>query len=159
MNLTDIILQNLDCAAVEYAQEEAVWTVNVRNFICRLQNFILDCVRDSIEEFSDAEKQIYSVFKRVTAKEQEELFKHEGAFKGLQISEKFKKMAYVIRQNAKQLGLSVDSQTASPPTAPSVKTQTNVKPPNLTDKNKKIYETIKTIETMLNDLKTLILED
>lgn len=158
MNLTDIILQNLDCAAVEYAQEDTVWTVNVRNFICRLQNFILDCVRDSIEEFSDAEKQIYSVFKRITAKEQEEFFKNEGAFKGLQISEKFKKMAYIIRQNAKQLGLSVDSQTASQPTAPTSQSFANVKPPNLTDKNKKIYETIKTIETMLNDLKTLIFE-
>lgn len=162
MNLIDIILKNLDVAAVEYAQEEAVWTVNVRNFICRLQNLILDCVRDNIEDFSDAEKQIYSVFKRITANEQEELFKHEGAFKGLQISEKFKKMAYVIRQNAKQLGLSVDSQTAPPPPAPPAQTKAqsfaNVKPPNLTDKNKKIYETIKAIETMLNDLKTLILK-
>ena len=154
MNLTDIILQNLDCAAVEYAQEEAVWTVNVRNFICRLQNFILDCVRDSIEEFSDAEKQIYSVFKRVTAKEQEELFKHEGAFKGIQISEKFKKMAYIIRQNAKQLGLSVDSQTASPPTAPSgQRTAQKSAAPG----KEAVVEKIKEIEILLNELKAIIL--
>lgn len=154
MNLTDIILQNLDCAAVEYAQEEAVWTVNVRNFICRLQNFILDCVRDSIEEFSDAEKQIYSVFKRITAKEQEELFKNEGAFKGIQISEKFKKMAYIIRQNAKQLGLSVDSQTASPPTAPPVRrtAQKSAAP-----SKEAVVEKIKEIEILLNELKAIIL--
>ena len=164
MNFIDIILLNLDEAANVYAQEKTVWTVNVRNFICRLQNLILNCVRDSIEELSDAEKQIYSVFKRVTAKEQEWLFKNEGGFKGVEISERLKKMSYNIRQNAKQLGLSVDSQTAAPPpSAPPVQKTTvqsfvNVKPPNLTDKNKKIYETIKTIETMLNDLKTLILE-
>lgn len=154
MNLTDIILQNLDCAAVEYAQEEAVWTVNVRNFICRLQNFILDCVRDSIEEFSDAEKQIYSVFKRVTAKEQEELFKHEGAFKGLQISEKFKKMAYVIRQNAKQLGLSIDSQTASPPPPPPARRQAQK---SAAPGKEAVVEKIKEIEILLNELKAIIL--
>lgn len=154
MNLIDIILKNLDVAAVEYAQEEAVWTVNVRNFICRLQNLILDCVRDSIEEFSDAEKQIYSVFKRITAKEQEELFKNEGAFKGVQISEKFKKMAYIIRQNAKQLGLSVDSQTAPPPTAPPVRrtAQKSAAPGK-----EAVVEKIKEIEILLNELKAIIL--
>lgn len=162
MNFIDIILLNLDEAANVYAQDKTVWTVNVRNFICRLQNLILNCVRDNIEELSDAEKQIYSVFKRVTAKEQEWLFKNEGGFNGVEISERLKKMSYNIRQNAKQLGLSVDSQTAPPPTAPPVQRTAqsfaNVKPPKMTDKNKKIYESIKTIETMLNDLKTLILE-
>lgn len=154
MNLIDIILKNLDVAAVEYAQEEAVWTVNVRNFICRLQNLILDCVRDSIEEFSDAEKQIYSVFKRITAKEQEELFKNEGAFKGVQISEKFKKMAYIIRQNAKQLGLSVDSQTASPPPAPPAQTKAQK---SAAPGKEAVVEKIKEIEILLNELKAIIL--
>ena len=154
MNLIDIILKNLDVAAVEYAQEEAVWTVNVRNFICRLQNLILDCVRDSIEEFSDAEKQIYSVFKRITAKEQEELFKNEGAFKGVQISEKFKKMAYIIRQNAKQLGLSVDSQIASPPPAPPAQTKAQK---SAAPGKEAVVEKIKEIEILLNELKAIIL--
>ncbi len=154
MNFIDIILLNLDEAANVYAQEKTVWTVNVRNFICRLQNLILNCVRDSIEELSDAEKQIYSVFKRVTAKEQEWLFKNEGGFKGVEISERLKKMAYVIRQNAKQLGLSVDSQTAPQPTAPPAQrtAQKSAAPGK-----EAVVEKIKEIEILLNELKAIIL--
>ena len=162
MNFVEIILMNLDTAAVEYPEQEIVWSVNVRNFISRLQNMILQYVKDIVQTFSDEEKQIYTIFKQQTNQECRTLLNGNNTYKGVEIAERFKRIAWVIRQNAKQLGVAV-----APQPKPTVKKAESApvvvdgaatgECKKLSERDKKILESIKTIETMLNDLKSLIL--
>ena len=93
MNFVEIILMNLDTAAVEYPEQEIVWSVNVRNFISRLQNMILQYVKDIVQTFSDEEKQIYIIFKQQTNQECRTLLNGKNTYKGVEIAERFKRIA------------------------------------------------------------------
>lgn len=170
MNFVEIILMNLDTAAAEYPEQEIVWSVNVRNFISRLQNMILQYVKDIVQTFSDEEKQIYTIFKQQTNQECRTLLNGKNTYKGIEIAERFKRIAWVIRQNAKQLGVAVAK--SAPPPAPVPQSKTAVKKAEsapvavdgaatgeskkLSEKEKKILESISVIESMLNDLKNLV---
>ena len=161
MNFVEIILMNLDTAAVEYPEQEIVWSVNVRNFISRLQNMILQYVKDIVQTFSDEEKQIYIIFKQQTNQECRTLLNGKNTYKGVEIAERFKRIAWVIRQNAKQLGVAVSPQpkpatkkAESAPVAIDGAASGEIK--KLSERDKKILESISILESMLNDLKNLV---
>lgn len=173
ITLYNVIVENIKTLISDNLEQEGSDSVNFSNYLCRLEYFIFKNVfKDFISSFSDNEKEFAKIFRGMLTKAKEYFHKKNGFVKSDDIIKYFEKFLWSIQQHAKRLGLFVpDTETAAPaadvaqPTAPpppiqktTVQSFANVKPPNLTDKNKKIYETIKTIETMLNDLKTLILE-
>ena len=152
MNVIEIILANLNVAVEEYSQANIlIWSVNVCKFIVRLDNHITYFVKNSISTFSDEEKVIYDTFKDRLKRESEFYKKNERGYSGAEISDRFKKIAYIIRQTAKGAGMSI------PESAPAVVDgATSGESKSLSERDKKILESIKTIETMLNDLKNLV---
>ncbi len=137
------------------------------NYLCKIDNFIFfDLLKNEIQNFSPEEKEFQKFFRKLMSGANMDIRKTQYV-KTSEIIEYFSNVLQKLESYGRQLGIATETETeteteTAPP--PPVQTQTtvqsfvNVKPPNLTDKTKKIYETIKTIETMLNDLKTLILE-
>lgn len=137
------------------------------NYLCRLDNFIFfDVLKNQLQNFSPEEKEFQYFFRKLIL-EANSAIRKIPCVKNSEIIEYFSNMLEKLEKYGRQLGIATEPESESetetetetetaPP--PPVQSFANVKPPNLTDKNKKIYETIKTIETMLNDLKTLILE-
>ena len=150
MNFVEIILMNLDTAAAEYPEQEIVWSVNVRNFISRLQNMILQYVKDIVQTFSDEEKQIYTIFKQQTNQECRTLLNGKNTYKGVEIAERFKRIAWVIRQNAKQLGVAVAESAPPPASKPKQK-----EIPTPANKNA-VLEYTQEIEAILDKIKNTL---
>lgn len=133
------------------------------NYLCRLDNFIFfDVLKNQLQNFSPEEKEFQKFFRKLMS-EANMTIRKIPYVKNSEIIEYFSNVLEKLEKYGRQLGIATETETETAPPPPVQKTTVqsfvNVKPPNLTDKNKKIYETIKTIETMLNDLKTLILED
>ena len=134
------------------------------NYLCKIDNFIFfDLLKNEIINFSPEEKEFQKFFRKLMS-EANMTIRKIPYVKNSEIIEYFSNVLEKLEKYGRQLGIATETESeteteteTAPP--PPVQSFANVKPPNLTDKNKKIYETIKTIETMLNDLKTLILED
>jgi hypothetical protein len=132
------------------------------NYLCKIDNFIFfDLLKNEIQNFSPEENEFKKFFRKLMSGANMDIRK-TPYIKNSEIIEYFSNVLEKLEKYGRQLGIATETETeteteTAPP--PPVQSFANVKPPNLTDKNKKIYETIKTIETMLNDLKTLILED
>lgn len=138
------------------------------NYLCKIDNFIFfDLLKNEIQNFSPEEKEFQKFFRKLMSEANMDIRKTTYV-KTSEIIEYFSNTLEKLEKYGQQLGIATETETetenetetAPPPPAnvqTTVQSFANVKPSNLTDKNKKIYETIKTIETMLNDLK-LILE-
>lgn len=136
------------------------------NYLCKIDNFIFfDLLKNEIQNFSPEEKEFQKFFRKLMS-EANMTIRKIPYVKNSEIIEYFSNVLEKLEKYGRQLGIATETETENetetPPPPPVQKTTVqsfaNVKPPKLADKNKKVYETIKTIETMLNDLKTLILE-
>ncbi len=133
------------------------------NYLCKIDNFIFfDLLKNEIQNFSPEEKEFQKFFRKLMS-EANMTIRKIPYVKNSEIIEYFSNMLEKFKKYGRQLGIATETETETetappPPAQTTVQSFVNVKPPNLTDKNKKIYETVKTIEIILDDLKTLILE-
>lgn len=168
ITLYNLVVENIKIL-IDDKRKETPGNINKEiflNYLCRLDNFIFfDVLKNQLQNFSPEEKEFQKFFRKLMS-EANMTIRKIPYVKNSEIIEYFSNVLEKLEKYGRQLGIATETEseteteTAPPPLA-QTKAQSfaNVKPPNLTDKNKKIYETIKTIETMLNDLKTLILED
>lgn len=169
ITLYNLVVENIK-TLIDDKRKETPGNINKEiflNYLCRLENFIFfDVLKNQLQNFSPEEKRFQYFFRKLILEANHDIRKAQYVKKS-EIIEYFSDVLEKLEKYGRQLGIATETEseteteTAPPPpvqTKTTVQSFANVKPLNLTDKNKKIYETIKTIETMLNDLKTLILE-
>lgn len=170
ITLYNLVVENIKIL-IDDKRKETPGNINKEiflNYLCRLDNFIFfDVLKNQLQNFSPEEKDFQKFFRKLMS-EANMTIRKIPYVKNSEIIEYFSNVLEKLEKYGRQLGIATETEneteneteTAPPPPVQKATVQSfaNVKPPNLTDKNKKIYETIKTIETMLNDLKTLILE-
>ena len=167
ITLYNLVVENIKIL-IDDKRKETPGNINKEiflNYLCRLDNFIFfDVLKNQLQNFSPEEKEFQKYFRKLMS-EANMTIRKIPYVKNSEIIEYFSNVLEKLERYGQQLGIATETESETetetappPPVQTTVQSFANVKPPKLTDKNKKIYETIKTIETMLNDLKTLILE-
>lgn len=164
MVLFQVIKANIDYLNNHYSNNDYIWSNDYRRSLNHLKNFIVGYYGDDIANFSEAEKELFDIFKEMLNKKCEKLLSKNCGLTGLTVVEDLTKMLQSIELHAKRLGIyeppaPVPKQaTKKAESAPVVVDgAASGEKKQLSERDKKILESIKTIETMLNDLKSLIL--
>lgn len=165
------IISTLQNFIVEFPQMEInrhreLCAYEVTNELGRILNGFRAFVKENENTIEDAEMEFYRLFKdKIGFELKFYQSRYNLMFKGVDVAERLKKVVWSLSEHGKRLGI-------YEPPAPVPQTKTAVKKAEsapvavdgaatgeskkLSERDKKILESIKTIETMLNDLKSLI---
>lgn len=161
------IITTLQNFIVEFPQMEInrhreLCAYEVTNELGRILNGFRAFVKENENTIEDAEMEFYRLFKdKIGFELKFYQGRYNAMFKGVDVAERLKKVVWSLSEHGKRLGiyepLAPVPQPKKAESAPvAVDGAATGEKKQLSEKEKKILESIKTIETMLNDLKTLV---
>lgn len=161
------IINTLQNFIVEFPQMEInrhreLCAYEVTNELGRILNGFRAFVQDNKNDIEEPELEFYRLFKeKISFELKFYQGRYNAMFKGVDVAERLKKVVWSLSEHAKRLGIYEPPAPVPQPkkaeSAPvAVDGAATGESKKLSEKEKKILESIKTIETMLNDLKCLI---
>lgn len=161
------IISTLQNFIVEFPQMEInrhreLCAYEVTNELGRILNGFRAFVKENENIIEAAEMEFYRLFKdKISFELKFYQGRYNTMFKGVDVSERLKNVVWSLSEHGKRLGIyeppapvpQPNTAESAPAVAADVAQNSNKK---LSERDKKILESIKTIETMLNDLKTLL---
>lgn len=161
-------LQNfiIEMPQLQEKQKRELYAYEITNELGRLLSGFRNFVKDNENDFEEAEIEFYTLFKdKINFEIKFYQGRYNAMFKGADIAERLKKVAWSLSEHAKRLGI-YEPPAPVPKPKPAAKKAESApvavdgaatgESKKLSEKEKKILESIKTIETMLNDLINLI---
>lgn len=161
------IISTLQNFIVEFPQMEIhrhreLCAYEITNELGRILNGFRAFVKENENTIEDAEMEFYRLFKdKIGFELKFYQGRYNAMFKGVDVAERLKKVVWSLSEHGKRLGIYEPPAPVPQPkkaeSAPIVVDGAATSESNkLSERDKKILESIKTIETMLNDLKSLI---
>lgn len=164
------IISTLQNFIVEFPQMEInrhreLCVYEVTNELGRILNGFRAFVKENENTIEDAEMEFYRLFKdKIGFELKFYQGRYNAMFKGVDVAERLKKVVWSLSEHGKRLGIyeppapvpqpkTAKKAESAPVAAPSTATGEKKQ---LSERDKKILESISIIESMLNDLKSLV---
>lgn len=157
-------LQNFisEMPQLQEKQKRELYVYEITNELGRLLSGFRNFVKDNENDFEGAEIEFYTLFKdKIKSEIKFYQGRYNAMFKGVDVAERLKKVVWSLTEHAKRLGIyeppapvpQPKKAKSAPVAAPSTATGEIKK---LSERDKKILESISILESMLNDLKNLV---
>lgn len=160
------IISTLQNFIVEFPQMEInrkreLCAYEVTNELGRILNGFRAFVKENENIIEDAEMEFYRLFKdKIGFELKFYQGRYNAMFKGVDVAERLKKVVWSLSEHGKRLGiyeqLAQIQKPKSAQKAPALADVAQNSNKKLSEKEKKILESISIIESMLNDLKSLV---
>ena len=159
-----ITLQNfiIEIPQLQDKLKRELYSYEITNELGRLLSGFRNFVKDNENDFNSAEIEFYTLFKdKINFEIKFYQGRYNAMFKGADIAERLKKVVWSLSEHGKRLGI-------YEPPAPVPRPKKAVAAPvavdgaatgekkQLSERDKKILESISILESMLNDLKNLV---
>ena len=152
----------IEMPQLQAKQNRELYSYEITNELGRLLSGFRNFVKDNENDFEGSEIDFYTLFKdKINFEIKFYQSRYNLMFKGVDVSERLKKVVWSLSEHGKRLGIYEPPAPVPQPkkaeSAPvAVDGAASGESKKLSERDKKILESIKTIEKMLNDLKYLI---
>lgn len=155
-------LQNfiIEMPQLQDKQKRELYSYEITNELGRLLSGFRNFVKDN--DFEEAEIEFYTLFKdKINYEIKFYQGRYNSMFKGADIAERLKKVVWSLTEHGKRLGIyeppaSIPKLKKAESAPVAVDGAASGESKKLSERDKKILESISILESMLNDLKNLV---
>lgn len=161
-------LQNfiIEMPQLQEKQKRELYAYEITNELGRMLSGFRNFVKDNENDFEEAEIEFYTLFKdKINFEIKFYQGRYNSMFKGADIAERLKKVVWSLSEHGKRLGIYEPPASVPQPKPAAKKAESALvavdgaapgEKKQLSERDKKILESISVIESMLNDLKNLV---